>query len=622
MCRIKVLASLITCLVVPCLLFGQTAFFPLKDVRAGLKGVGRTIIEGSTPSEFQVEMLGVLQNALAPKHNAILARFSGAGLENTGVIAGMSGSPVYVDGKLVGAVAIAFPFAKEPYGLITPIEDMLEVVPERTTAAQAASGEAAASGIDWQLARIPGSDAQRLIPDPAASDPAWREAGAFKAVSGLLARARLPLRFGGFDETAVEAYAPLFRQMGFEPVMGGGLVGAPDEQDQKSEEASKDSAIEPGSMISLMFVRGDLNLNADCTVTYRQGNQLYACGHQVFLAGPTQVPFAQARVLATIPSLSTSFKIDAPGPLAGTIRQDRFGAIYGVVGDHAPTIPVHIRVSSTLNRTADYDFQVAEIPLLSPLLLNMGIVSTVGATERVMGPSTLDVKGAIELSSGGSVNIEDVVSSEAGAANGVGAAVAAPLNYILNSGFQGLQIKGINLDVTADNQNRVAHLEQVWSTKSEVRPGEKIEVTAVLRTPWGESFTEKIPVTVPDSVTDKTLSLVVGSGATLNMIEGRLTALTSPPRSVSQLVRALNRMRRNNRLYALLMAPQRSLVLQGDEFPSPPPSLLQIFLADPAASSRVTFSGTSVIGDYETSPTPYTIDGQQTLMLKVNETGD
>ena len=158
-------------------------------------------------------------------------------------------------------------------------------------------------------------------------------------------------------------------------------------------------------------------------------------------------------------------------------------------------------------------------------------------------------------------------------------------------------------------------------TRSEVRPGDHIEVTAALRMPSGESITQKIPVDIPESVTDKHLSLVVGSGQTINALENRLTPLSTPPRDVRQLVRALNRMRRNNRLYALLMAPQRSFILRGDEYPSPPPSLVQTLMADPAASSSLTFSGASVVGDFETKPAPYTIRGDKTILLKVLNAG-
>ena len=193
--------------------------------------------------------------------------------------------------------------------------------------------------------------------------------------------------------------------------------------------------------------------------------------------------------------------------------------------------------------------------------------------------------------------------------------------YAPMSGFTDLSVKGIDVSVVSLNELRTATLDQVWSTKLEVRPGDHIEVTAVLRMPSGESVTQKIPVDIPESVTDKHLTLVVGSGQTINALENRLTPLSAPPRDLRQLVRALNRMRRNNRLYALLMAPQRSFILRGDEYPSPPPSLVQTLMADPTAASSLTFSGTSVVGDFETKPSPYTIRGDKTILLKVVNAG-
>ena len=355
-------------------------FFPLDQVRAGLKGVGRTVFEGDRIDEFQVEILGVLKNAVAPKQDLILARLSGGPLEKTGVIAGMSGSPVYIEGKLVGAVARAFPFAKEAIAGITPIEQMVQVVPEAVRASaptagrptgttQAAShgavrsegdsGVSAASAGQQTRQRHPASsrgfrivlgpggswDTARLIPQEdeppawgrllsATSTPGDGSAGSLQ-IPGL--ELQLPLRFGGFSSELMQSYAPVFRALGFEPMAGGILSGSgPEESSKTSPEAG--AAIEPGSMVSLFLVRGDLNLNADCTVTYRQGDHIYACGHQLLVAGPLEIPFAHSKVLLTVPSLASSFKVDAPGPSVGSIHQDRFSAIYGVVGDKAAMI--------------------------------------------------------------------------------------------------------------------------------------------------------------------------------------------------------------------------------------------------------------------------------------------
>ena len=580
--------------------------FPLSDVRPGLKGVGRTIFEGDKIDEFQVDILGVLKNAIAPQRDLILARLSGGPLATTGVISGMSGSPVYVDGKLVGAISRSFPLSKDAIAGITPIEEMLSVVPSPTTpTANLSPNEsfsiANVSGGSPDLGRVIMSD-DTVQNRPPQGDP---------GPAGTSFSSLLPLRFGGFSNAAVNLFSPQLRQLGLEPMQGGVISGSA----QNSPPSPTD--LEPGSMISLLLVRGDLDLNIDCTVTFRQGNNLYACGHQVLAEGPAQFPFAPAHVIVTVPSIASSFKVDAPGAIVGTIQQDRFDAIYGRVGEkNPPMIPVHVHLDSTLNRKADYNFEMIQEPFLSPILLNLAVTSALTVTERSTGTSTLNLKARIRLADGQSVNLEDVLSSDVGTANMVGATVATPLAVLMSSGFPDLNIQDIDLSIVSLDEKSTATLEEVWSTKSEVRPGDHLEVTALLRLPSGATLTEKIPVDMPGSVTDKILSLVVGGGSSINALEFRFTALGGAPRDSRQLLRALNRMRRNNRVYALLMAPQRSFVMQGDEYPSPPPSLLQTFMADPTSSS-VIFSGTLVVGDFETNPTPYAIHGQKTLILKV-----
>ena len=616
----------------------QDSFFPLDQVHAGLKGVGKTILEGDQITEFQVQVLGVLHSVLAPKHDAILVKLSGGGIERTNVVAGMSGSPVYVDGKLMGAVAVSFPFAKEPYGLVTPISEMLAVVPSATNAAEGgpandfdrAAPATAGAGRFGGFARVAGGSAEdlRLIPASSALDDGNElklpNADDPPSAAAMLASMRLPVHFGGFDKNLIRDYASEFRALGLEPLEGGTLSGASSGSAVGAglETSALTAAnVQPGQMVSLLFVSGDFNLAADCTVTYREGDHVYACGHQVFQVGQTDIPFAPAHVLTTIPALTVSFKVDEPGAPVGSIHQDRFGAIYGVLGDRSATIPVSVHVNSTLHRTENYRFNVAQAPLLSPLLVQLALASTVGATERAMGPSTVHLKGKIRLAGGESVDIEDVMASDTSAANAVGLIVAAPLNFLLSSNFPGLRVEGIDVDLGAQNRSEAASLDEAWASKSEVQPGDTIDLMTVVRTPGGESVTEKIPVRIPENVNSKMLSLVVGSGTAIDAMEGRITPLAAQPRDIHQMVRALNRMRHNNRLYALLLAPSSSFRLQGEEFPSPPPSLVQMFLTDPAAG-RATLSATSVLRDFESGPTPYTVAGQQTLLLKVVHRGE
>jgi hypothetical protein len=607
----RLIPSLALVLIASSCLLGQASppQFPLRDVRPGLKGVGRTIFEGDKIVEFQVEILGVLKNAIAPKRDLILARLAGGPLATTGVIAGMSGSPVYVDGKLLGAVSRSFPLSKEAIAGITPIEEMLSVVPS-----PAADSSRSSILPPYRIVKAAdGSpDVSRVILDESAAQPAISQEHEPNSLSSLL----LPLRFGGFSNAAIDFFAPQLRRLGLEP-MGGGLISGGGQDSPPSP-----TDLEPGSMISLLLVKGDLDLNIDCTVTFRQGNNLYACGHQVLAVGPAQFPFAPAHVLTVVPSIASSFKLDVPGAVVGTIQQDRFDAIYGQIGgEPAPMIPVSMHLGSTLNRRSDYRFEMVKEPFLSPILLNLAVTSALSATERSIGNSTLTVKAQIRLADGQVVNLDDVLSGDVGTSSLVGTSVAAPLAMLMSSGFPDLKVQNIDLTIDSLDEKRSATIEQVWSTKSEVRPGDHVEVTALLRLPWGATMAEKIPVDIPESVTDKILSLVVGGGANINAMEFRFSALGGTARDSQQLVRALNRMRRNNRVYALLMAPERSFVMQGDEYPSPPPSLVQTLMADPASSSNVIFNGTSVVGDYETQSTPYAIHGQKTLILKVANAG-
>ena len=575
----RLLTGLALVLILASCLLGQASppIFPLSDVRPGLKGVGRTIFEGDKIEEFQVEILGVLKNVIAPQRDLILARLSGGPLATTGVISGMSGSPVYVDGKLVGAVSRSFPLSKEAIAGITPIEEMLTVVPSPVVASAHVSPPEG-----FRIANVSGGspDQSRVIVDENAAQnlaplPEGRGTASF---SSLL----LPLRFGGFSSAAVDLFAPQLRRLGLEPMQGGVISGG------AQETPPSPTDLEPGSMISLLLVRGDMDLNIDCTVTLRQGNNLYACGHQVLAEGPAQFPFAPAHVLVVVPSIASSFKVDAPGAVVGTIQQDRFDAIYGQVGGRIPRmIPVHLHMDTTLNRKSNYSFEMIDEPFLSPILLNLAVTSALGVTERSIGTSTLNVKAQIHLADSQSVALEDVLSGDVGTMAMVGATVATPLAMLMSSGFPDLKVQDIDLSIDSLDEKRSATIEQVWSTKSEVRPGDHLEVTALIRLPWGATMTEKIPVDVPESITDKMLSLVVGGGANINALEFRFSALGGTARDSQQLVHALNRMRRNNRAYALLMAPQRSFVMQGDEYPSPPPSLVQTFLADPAATSSV-----------------------------------
>src|SRR5690348_1537915 len=278
-----------------------TNFLALKDIKPGMHGIGKTVFSGDRIEDFQVEILGVLEN-IGPKESLILARLSGGPLGSAGVMQGMSGSPVYIDGKLVGAVAMAFPFAKEPIAGIRPIEAMV---------------------------RAGGGQGPVLSPAPAGGQraafyPAEHDLTRFfsKPVAVSSGDARLidiatPIAFSGFSSATLDAFAPQLRRIGLEPrqgvASGNSVTGA----------MGNPADIKPGSMISVSLMSGDLSVGADGTVTYVDGTHVYAFGHRFLDVGATALPFARAEVLTLLANTNTSFKISAAREWMGTIDQDR-----------------------------------------------------------------------------------------------------------------------------------------------------------------------------------------------------------------------------------------------------------------------------------------------------------
>ena len=381
--------------------------FPLAEIRPGLKGIGKTVFDGRTISEFQVEILGVLRN-IAPRQSIILARLSGGPLEQTGVMAGMSGSPVYIDGKLVGAVALGFQFSKEPIAGITPIEQMVQSFADEAESAPPANPRQA-----WRFEpdagnpsepRLVASETPDLLP-PAAN---WSSRVIWGGAETSLVRVATPLTLSGFTPEAVEYFQPQLRALGLIPMQGGGSG--------TGEQTMGDPArLQPGSMISVQLVRGDMGLSADGTVTLVDHGRVYAFAHRFLSAGPTDIPFAESEVLVNLPSYANSMKISTPGGLLGVIGQDRSSGIFGVLGGKARMVPVELEVDSGRRPGRTYRFEVVNDRFLLPFLTNMAVLSALGTTERMVGDSTLQVEQTVTLNGLPEVKVENYFSGSANA---------------------------------------------------------------------------------------------------------------------------------------------------------------------------------------------------------------
>jgi hypothetical protein len=567
-------------------LSAQTAFFPLKDLKPGMLATGRTVFSGNRVEDFQVEILGVLEN-VGPKQSLILARLSGGPLEKTGVLQGMSGSPVYIGGKLVGAVAMAFPFSKEPIAGIRPIEDMVRV-----------SG-APSEPLRRAKVSLESTNLTAMLPKPEV------------ALSGEMRMVDIatPVWFGGFTRATIEQFAPQLRALGLEPRQGvsaGGRV-QPGMGDR--------SALQPGSMISVALMSGDLNIAADGTVTHIDQDRIYAFGHRFLAIGPTDLPFARSEVLTLLPNLASSFKISSAKEWMGTISQDRSSAIAGELGKRARTVPVSISLARAGQKMEGYHMQMADDRFLAPFLMQIAVYSAIDSTERALGAASYAVRGQIEFHGGAPpLKLNNMYAGDANTAMQVSLSAAIPLAYVLQSEFSSLVVKKVELDIDSFDEKKQFQIDQVIVSPHEVRPGEKVQLTAVLVGDNGAEVSRTVSYAVPIGAPAGLLYFTVADGNQANLSEFR-QILASTPRSAEQLVTSVNKLRANTKAYVRVWRAEPNFQLDAEDFPDPPPSLALIL----GASQTALQTRNSKVAELEISAGDAVISGTKTVQVEVKE---
>ena len=580
---------------------------PLDQVRPGMVGVGRTVFEGTKIEDFKVEIIGVLEN-VAPKQSIILARLEGGPLEKTGVIAGMSGSPVFIEGKLVGAVAYGFPFSKETIGGITPIGEMIEAT--RTDAPRAASTRFptafGAAGPALPLDREALIAALRRPLQAISVDAGSLRGGAGLPTGASLAPLSLPLVFSGFDPATFEWARGVFSSLGFNPVMGTGHGPAP---------PGPLPDLAPGAPVGVSLIEGDMDLSVTGTITHIDGDRVYAFGHPFYNLGPTQFPMKKAYVYSVFPSLYQSWKISTAGEPVGTVEQDRNTAIAGRIGKTPRMIPVDVRLTTSRGQERRFSFRIVEDDLFSPVLTYVSLASVLQANERAFGTSTIRLDARLALSGSRDIRVEDFFTQEQPAAQ-ASAMVAAPVAYVLNNDFERVSVEKIDVEVSSFETIQSATLQRAWLERSgPVRAGSTVPLKLLLRNYRGETHVETIPVAVPRSAPAGTYSLLVADAAALTAMEQREMRQPFVPKDLDQLIRAINGLRRNNHVYARLLRAEEGAIVGGEYLQSLPPSVLAVLGGSDEAGNVIPIR-TAAVWDFDL-PTDYAVSGSRLLNLTV-----
>ncbi|PYQ11859.1 MAG: hypothetical protein DMH00_07195 [Acidobacteria bacterium] len=575
---------------------------PFSEVKVGMKGEGRSVFEGSAISKFNAEVIGVMQN-IAPKRNLILVRLSGDPMDRTGVQEGMSGSPIYVNGRIIGAVAYSWAFSKEAIAGVTPIEEMLEV--------QRRGG--GSPGRSKTAPPLPGVSPISALFRP---DDLVRHFEHYLTSGGLQAEPMAslrpiptPLLFSGFSAPLLDRMRPDLAGAGLLPMQAG----------TAGKSAPGSDPLEPGSAMAVKLVRGDVEISAVGTVTYRDGDRIVGFGHPLLNLGPTSLPLAGAYVHALFPSLESSFKIASPASEElGSISQDRTVGVAGSLSAPPRLIPVRVQMSGNTTRPQKFAFDVMDDAFLTPYLLYASLNAILSSAQKDFGEATVRLLDGSVMKVAGydDIKLNNFFSGDLAPFYASGTVAYVSL-LILNNEYHPTRISSINLELEYADERRVARVEQVWCGRERARPGEKVPLTVTLQPYRGEEITRTFEMTLPEELTPGRIVLQVGDGQTVSRKEEQSAGGEIHPRDLTQLIWLINHIRTNERLYVILTRPDNGILLQGARMPDLPPSKALVMVRPQAEGNYVRVDLRGIVED--SIPTDFAIEGYKLLTLEVED---
>jgi hypothetical protein len=574
------------------------AVLPVDQIEAGMKGKGKTFLQDDEFEEFDVEILGVLRN-WQPQRNLILAKLKNDVLERAGVIQGMSGSPVYIDGKLIGAVAYSLgTFPKDAIAGITPIREMM-AIPDRT------SPESSFAPRMRMRNFFTSEDFHEISKMFNPSQTSSVDGQLVKPLS-------IPLLFSGFSSHVFDKAKPFFSRLGFSPIQAGS-------SGQAQEKISPSQmSLQAGEPVAVQLIKGDLDMSAMGTVTLVEGNKVLAFGHPFYNLGAVDFAMTKAKIMAVLPSLQSSFVLSASDRTVGRFVQDRNQGIYGELGKLPSYIPINANLMTANGETREFKVQIADDKLFTPLLLNLVVSSIVLSEERNLGDLSLELRGTFYLEDAPPVQLQDLFSGSLDmAATDLSGLVAAVAYFLSNNEFKELGIHRIDLNIGVAEEVRFATLEKVWLAKYEAKPGEIIPMKVSYRNFRGETIIDDFSLPTPNLPSGSEFSLVVGDAASIMRIETSQYRTTGfVPRSLYQLIRLLNSLRRRNYIYFKIIAAKPGLFLRGEEMPNLPPTMKSMFSSPRAASTPPVKITRSTLGEYRHG-IPYVFNGLAIIPLEI-----
>jgi hypothetical protein len=561
--------------------------YPLSEVHRGLHGVAYTVFEGTQPEAMDVEILGVLKNVLGPEQDMILARLHGSKPEYTGVVAGMSGSPVYIDGKLLGALSYRIgQFSKEPIAGITPIAEMLAV----NGKADPEGIRTASLSIPAQTSATPASDASDIHP------------------------IETPLALSGFSPEAVRFFQEHVSTMGLMPVAGLGGSSS-DSAHPELSAASLAPTLLPGSAVSALMVRGDLEIAATCTVTYVDPHQVLACGHPITRYGNVSMPMTKADVVTTLSSPLNSFKIVNTTQTIGAFTEDRSSAIRGVLGESARMIPVAIHTHGGL-RDHTLHVEVIDNPDITPGALMVSLYESLLETNNYSAEQTYELRGTVAIDGYPALHLKSFIAPTDQLPSALRAALTLGQRFqtVYGNSARLHNIDRIDLDVDSLPGRRSIQLERAQSAQPTAHPGDTVMVEATLRPFRGEPKNLRIAIPLPLTLNPGPLRILLSDGGTLDRLT-TTSAASEAPLELSSIIHQINAAHEDDQLYVSLLLPNAQAVVDGRTLASIPISMANVL--EPLRTNRgILLNGESVV-PVTSIPVDAMLSGMQVVSLEI-----
>jgi hypothetical protein len=546
---------------------GALPTIPLSEIQRGQKGYGLSVFAGTEPERFDVEVIGIMRN-VSPEVSYILARLTGKGLEKSGVAGGMSGSPVFLDGRLAGAVAFSWPFTNEAIAGITPIGSMRQLSGFKPIPLSPPPPEVKLS--DILTHHLPqdliATQFSRLLPrfaDGAAPAVQWTATGFGERSTGMLRQVLGSVASAG-----------------------------------KAAPGTVSDDLTPGRAVDVVLVDGDFQLAANGTVTDHYGDQVLAFGHPFLGLGPVRVPMATAEVVTVLSSANSSFKISNTGRIVGAFEQDRKTGIQGRIGVEAPMVPMVVRVKT--ERPREYHMRLAALPEFIPLLVGSGVVAGLEAASYTTGSQSLDMTAHLRLRRYGDLEVRQSFDGN-NAVSEASTFLLSIVSYLTQNSLEKVEVESVDVDLAQTDQPSAANLVGANASRTVVHPGDHITLNLDLVPYRGERFRHSLPLDLPGDLPAGRYSLLVGDGASVDA--ARLSMQPAEPVTFPQALDLLRSFHSRRDLLVLGFYGGPGLSVAGEAMPRLPGSVRSLWGAA-ASGSAVALRAAIVQEKHETLAVP------------------